>query len=44
MTIPSNLSIDFKFSKPLPEAVNVVYTEYRSTTEVNKSKRAFKDF
>lgn len=41
----SNLSIDLKFSKPLPETVNViVYSEQRNLIEIDKSRAVFTDF
>ena len=41
----SNLSIDLKFSKPLPETVNVIaYSEQRNLIEIDKSRTVFTDF
>ncbi|GFQ68088.1 uncharacterized protein F54H12.2 [Trichonephila clavata] len=40
-----NLTIDIKFSKALPETVNLmVYSEYRNTIEIDKTRSIFSDF
>ncbi|GFS56107.1 uncharacterized protein F54H12.2 [Trichonephila clavipes] len=40
-----NLTIDIKFSKALPETVNLlVYSEYRNTIEIDKNRTIFTDY
>ena len=40
-----NLTIDLKFSVALPETVSlVIYSEYRNTIEIDKSRNVFTDF
>ncbi|GFR30405.1 uncharacterized protein F54H12.2 [Trichonephila clavata] len=40
-----NLTNDIKFIKALPEAVNLmVYSEYRNTIEIDKTRSIFSDF
>ncbi|XP_055938100.1 uncharacterized protein F54H12.2-like [Argiope bruennichi] len=40
-----NLTIDIKFSKALSETVNlIVFSEYRNTIEIDKSRSIFSDF
>ncbi|GFQ95744.1 uncharacterized protein F54H12.2 [Trichonephila clavata] len=40
-----NLTIDLKFSKALPETVNlIVFSEYRNVIEIDKNRSIFTDY
>ncbi|GFQ69522.1 uncharacterized protein F54H12.2 [Trichonephila clavata] len=41
----SNLALDIRFSKALPETVNlIVYAEYRNVIEIDKNRNVLTDF